>query len=42
MWEPARGSSRSRKQLERKFHVWMRLDPLRCEVQSIDEQWKVT
>ncbi|MEU4210386.1 hypothetical protein AB0F13_10395 [Streptomyces sp. NPDC026206] len=42
VWEPAWGSSRSSKQLERKFHVWMRLDPMRHEVQSIDEQWKVT
>ncbi len=41
-WEPAWGSSRSRKQLERKFHVWMRLNPVNCEVQSFDEQWKVT
>ncbi|MEU1375743.1 hypothetical protein ABZ442_19055 [Streptomyces triculaminicus] len=41
VWEPAWGSVRSRKQLERKFHVWMRLDPVKCEVQSIDEQWKV-
>ncbi|MCC2280613.1 hypothetical protein LKL35_35195 [Streptomyces sp. ET3-23] len=40
--EPAMGYSFSRKQVERTIKTSMRLDALKCEVRTYDEQWERT
>ncbi|MEV6577409.1 hypothetical protein AB0M92_04485 [Streptomyces sp. NPDC051582] len=40
--EPARGSGRTRTQVQRTFKIWLRFVPAEREVRAVDEQWAVT